>query len=59
MVLWEPYLSNVDESTHKVLIAERTDGLLGLIPRGVFHNPTQGQRKSHAGPASRHTRIPT
>ena len=39
MRLLEPYLSDVNESTHEVLVAERADGLLGLIPCSVFHNP--------------------
>lgn len=37
--MWGDYLSNVNESTHEVLIAESVDGLLGLLPCGVFHYP--------------------
>ena len=55
----KPYLSNVDESTHQVLVTEGTDGLLGLIPCSVFHNPARGQWMSPASTADRLTRIPT
>ena len=34
----DTYLSNVDESTHEVLVAESVDGLLSLLPRGIFYN---------------------
>ena len=37
------YFANVNKPAHKVLIAERVDGLLGLIPCSVFHNPILGQ----------------
>lgn len=31
-------LSDVDKSTHQVLVAERRDGILGLLPCCVLHN---------------------
>ena len=33
------YFSNVDKSTHEILVAEGIYGLLGLFPCCVFHNP--------------------
>ena len=33
------YLSDVDKSTHEVLVAEGVDRLLGLFSSSVFHNP--------------------
>src|SRR4051812_225567 len=32
------HLSDVDKSTHKVLVAECRNGLLGLLPCSIFHN---------------------
>ena len=32
------YLANVDEAAHQVLIAERVDGRLRLLPCSVFNN---------------------
>jgi hypothetical protein len=32
------YFSNINKSTHEVLVAERVDGLLSLLPRSIFHN---------------------
>ena len=32
------YFADVYESTHEVLVTERVDRLLGLLPRCVFHN---------------------
>ncbi len=37
------YFADIDESAHEVLIAERVDRLLGLIPCRVFHNPVRSQ----------------
>jgi hypothetical protein len=34
----DAYFANVDESTHQVLVAERVDGLLRLLPCSIFHN---------------------
>ena len=42
-----PYLPHVYESTHEVLVAECADGILGLFPCCVFHNPWPRQRKLH------------
>jgi hypothetical protein len=53
------YFSNVDESTHEILIAERVDRLLGLFPCCVFHNPYLCQSKDRADTVGEHTRIPT
>jgi hypothetical protein len=36
------YLSDIDEPTHKVLVAERRDGVLGLLPRSIFHDTDVG-----------------
>ena len=38
------YLSNVNKSTHEVLIAESVDGLLSLLPRGIFYNAVDYQQ---------------
>ena len=35
------YFANVDETTHQVLVAERVDSILCLLPRCVFHNPVR------------------
>lgn len=32
--------SNVDEASHEVLIAERCDGVLSLVPSRIFHDAT-------------------
>lgn len=32
------YLTNIDESSHQVLIAESVDGLLSLLPRSIFYD---------------------
>jgi hypothetical protein len=32
------YLSNIDESSHEVLIAESVDCLLSLLPRSIFYD---------------------
>ena len=58
-VLRDFYLSHVDESAHEILIAECTDGRLGLLPCCVFHNPYTRQQKAHTmrqviSPASLH-----
>ena len=37
------YLSDVDEPTHKVLVAEGINRLLGLFSCSVFHNPGPSQ----------------
>ncbi len=37
-----PYLSNVDEPAHEILVAERGDGVLSLLPRSIFHNSANG-----------------
>lgn len=37
-VLGRTYFANIDESAHEVLVAERIDRVLSLIPRLVFHN---------------------
>lgn len=34
------YLTDVDKSTHQVLVTERTDGLLRLFSCGIFHDPS-------------------
>jgi len=33
-----PYLANVDQATHEVLVAERIDSRLCLLPCGIFNN---------------------
>lgn len=33
-----PHLSNVDQTTHEVLIAESRNGVLSLVPCSIFHN---------------------
>ncbi len=33
-----PYLTNVNQSSHEVLVAERIYGLLSLLPGGIFYN---------------------
>lgn len=53
------YFSNVDESTHEVLVAERVDRLLGLFPCCVFHNPGPCQSRGRAYTVGEYTRIPT
>ena len=53
------YFANVNKSAHKILVAERVDGLLGLIPCSVLHNPTLGQPMRLAGTEGQLTRIPT
>jgi hypothetical protein len=56
----ETYLSNINESTHEVLVAESVDGLLSLLPRGIFYNAvillvSKQQEKVHGNlPASLH-----
>lgn len=32
------HLSNIDETAHQVLVAQRRNGVLSLVPRSVFHN---------------------
>ena len=34
----DSYLADVDESSHKVLVAESVDGILRLLPCSIFHN---------------------
>lgn len=34
----KPYFADVDESSHQVLVAESRNGVLGLLPRSIFHN---------------------
>ena len=36
-------LSNVDKAAHEVLVAECRDGVLGLLPRSIFHNTVCGK----------------
>ena len=55
------HFSDVDESTHKILVAERIDSLLSLLPRRIFHDPTSishctnlYQNKKQHIPASLH-----
>lgn len=36
-----PYFADIDKSAHEILVAERVDRLLGLIPCCVFHNPVE------------------
>jgi len=40
------YLSNIDESSHEVLVAESVDGLLSLLPRGIFYNARKSQYRA-------------
>jgi hypothetical protein len=35
-----PVFANVDESSHQVLVAERGDGILSLLPSRVFNDTT-------------------
>jgi hypothetical protein len=37
----ETHFANVDESAHQVLVAERVDGVLRLIPCRVFHDAVE------------------
>lgn len=56
----EAYLTNVDESTHQVLIAEGIDRLLGLFPSCIFHNTVPQVSKDAVIPGKTlRTRIPT
>ena len=56
----EADLSDVDESTHQVLVAECIYGLLGLFPRRVFHNTKDSQSDLHNQTVCCSlTRIPT
>lgn len=32
-----PHLSDIDQSAHKILVAECRNGILGLLPRGILH----------------------
>src|SRR3569833_2373765 len=60
----KPHLSDVDESTHQVLVAECRDGILGLLPGSIFHN-SAGRSSQRSCPARSEkevcalTRIPT
>ena len=36
---WIAYLADVDQTTHEVSVAEGVDGVLGLFPGLIFHNP--------------------
>lgn len=53
------YFSNVDKSTHQILVAEGVHGLLGLLPCCVFHNPKNDQLGTVKKASWSLTRIPT
>lgn len=53
------YLSNVNESAHQVLVAERADGLLCLFSRCVLHNPATVSICTSLERCMGLTRIPT
>lgn len=60
--LFKTYLSNVDKSTHEVLVAESGHSVLGLVPRRIFHNSAISPLASAAVEsemAYELTRIPT
>lgn len=40
------HLSHVNQSAHEILIAQRVDSLLSLLPCCVFHNPTRVRMQS-------------
>ncbi len=44
------YLANVNESSHEVLVAESVDGLLRLLPRGIFYNAAPKLASSSSAP---------
>lgn len=53
-----PYLSDIDEPAHKVLVAECRYGLLCLLPRGILHNSVRVKRSAlvnHPGPLTTST----
>lgn len=33
------YLAHIDETAHEILVAQRVDSILCLLPRCVFNNP--------------------
>lgn len=43
--------ADVYEATHKVLITERCDGVLGLLPGCIFHNATALHPKTSQPPS--------
>jgi hypothetical protein len=55
----DTYFANIDQPAHQVLVTKRRDGLLGLIPCCVFHNPERMSACAEGIRGTVLTRIPT